>query len=123
MKKMMITLVLMMTIAVSASAMSYREARAAARMMTDRMAVELRLSHRQYDRVYEINLRYMDHPEMKDRAMSRVLTPHQFDRYMHHRHTLHAPALAHHRVHAPAPKHHRGQGPAAPKHVKLHHRR
>ncbi len=57
MKKMMFMAV-MMAIATTASAMSYSKARSEAFFLSDKMAYELRLSDRQYDAVYEINLDY-----------------------------------------------------------------
>ena len=58
---MMKRLILMvaMAIAFRATAMDRREARAEARYLTDRMAYELGLSPREYDRMYEINYRYL----------------------------------------------------------------
>ena len=104
MKKSLIIAILM-TIVISANAMSHREARIVARSMTDKMAYELRLTDRQYHAVYDINLRYIDNPVMKERALSRVLTAHQFEKYLHHR-RVHAHHIT--RVvprHAPAPHH------------------
>jgi hypothetical protein len=59
MKKMMIILAMMIAIATSASAMSYREARAHALFITDKMAFELDLTNDQYEAAYEINLDYL----------------------------------------------------------------
>lgn len=59
MKKMMFTLVAMLTIAVSANAMSYEQARNEALFLTDKMAYELNLSDAQYEAAYEINLDYL----------------------------------------------------------------
>ena len=58
MKKMMMT-ALLMTIAITASAMTYSEARMEALFLSDKMAYELDLSAPQYEAVYEINLDYM----------------------------------------------------------------
>ena len=58
MKKMMI-LVMMMTIAISASAMTYTKARYEALFLTDKMAYELNLTSTQLEAVYEINLDYL----------------------------------------------------------------
>ena len=58
MKKMMMT-ALLMTIAITASAMTYTEARMEALFLSDKMAYELDLSAPQYEAVYEINLDYM----------------------------------------------------------------
>ena len=54
MKKMM-TLVMMMTIAISATAMNYKAARDEALFLSDKMAYELGLTATQYEAVYEIN--------------------------------------------------------------------
>ena len=59
MKKMMMTLVAMLTIAVSAHAMSYEQARNEALFLTDKMAYELNLTDEQYEAAYEINLDYL----------------------------------------------------------------
>ena len=56
---MMFTLVAMLTIAVSANAMSYEQARNEALFLTDKMAYELNLSDAQYEAAYEINLDYL----------------------------------------------------------------
>ena len=59
MKKMMFTLIAMLTIAVQANAMSYEQARNEALFLTDKMAYELNLSDAQYEAAYEINLDYL----------------------------------------------------------------
>ena len=59
MKKMMMTLMAMMMITVSASAMSYEQARNEALFLTDKMAYELNLTDEQYEAAYEINLDYL----------------------------------------------------------------
>ena len=59
MKKMLFTLVAMLTIAVSANAMSYEQARREALFLTDKMAYELNLTDAQYEAAYEINLDYL----------------------------------------------------------------
>ena len=59
MKKMMFTLFAMLTIAASASAMSYEQARNEALFLTDKMAYELNLTDAQYEAAYEINLDYL----------------------------------------------------------------
>lgn len=59
MKKMMFTLIAMLTIAASASAMSYEQAREEALFLTDKMAYELNLSDAQYEACFEINLDYL----------------------------------------------------------------
>ena len=59
MKKMMFTLIAMLTIAASANAMSYEQARNEALFLTDKMAYELNLSDAQYEAAYEINLDYL----------------------------------------------------------------
>ncbi|MBR1400236.1 MAG: hypothetical protein IJ604_02990 [Prevotella sp.] len=94
MKRNLIIAVLM-TIVVSANAMTSREARVFARTITDKMAYELRLTDRQYREVYKINLRYIDNPVAKNRKMAQVLTMHQYDKYLRmygsHVHVMHHP--------------------------------
>ena len=59
MKKMLFTLVSMLTIAAAANAMPYEQARREALFLTDKMAYELNLSDAQYEAAYEINLDYL----------------------------------------------------------------
>ncbi len=59
MKRMIMTIMAILTIAVSAGAMSYEQARREALFLTDKMAYELNLDDRQYDAAYEINLDYL----------------------------------------------------------------
>ena len=56
MKKIIMTLVAMLTIAASGKAMSYEQARNEALFLTDKMAYELNLTDEQYEAAYEINL-------------------------------------------------------------------
>ncbi len=92
MKKMM-TLVMMMTIAISATAMSYSAARNEALFLSDKMAYELGLSNTQYEAVYEINLDYLLNVdtradvfgfwwEVRNRDLGYVLSLWQYDLYM-----------------------------------------
>ena len=115
MKKYMM-IALLMTIAIAANAMSRRDAYREARLVTDRMAVELRLTNRQCREVFDINLRFIDNPVAKDRALRHVLTARQFEKYMHMRH--HGHHMLH--GHGPAPKphhaHHNGHA-----HPRGHH--
>ena len=59
MKKLIFTLAALFFISVSASAMSYRQARQQALFLTDKMAYELNLTDDQYEAAYEINLDYL----------------------------------------------------------------
>ena len=59
MKKMIFTLVALLTMSVSANAMSYEQARNEALFLTDKMAYELNLTDAQYEAAYEINLDYL----------------------------------------------------------------
>jgi len=59
MKRVMIILTVMLAISSSVNAIGYREARIEARYLTDKMAYELGLSAREYDRVYRANLEYL----------------------------------------------------------------
>jgi hypothetical protein len=59
MKRMMMTIVATLMMAVQASAMSYTQAQREALFLTDKMAYELNLTQEQYDAAYEINLDYL----------------------------------------------------------------
>lgn len=59
MKKVIMTILVMMTIFISAKAMSYEQARREALFLTDKMAYELNLTDSQYDAAYEVNLDYL----------------------------------------------------------------
>lgn len=59
MKKMLFALMMMLTATLSASAMSYEQARNEALFLTDKMAYELNLTDAQYEAAYEINLDYL----------------------------------------------------------------
>ena len=58
-KRMIFALVTMLTFSLSASAMSYEQARNEALFLTDKMAYELNLTDAQYEAAYEINLDYL----------------------------------------------------------------
>ena len=92
MKKMM-TMVMMMTIAISAAAMPYNTARNEALFLSDKMAYELGLTATQYEAVYEINLDYLLNIdtradvfgfwwEVRNRDLRYVLSTWQYDRFM-----------------------------------------
>ena len=59
MKKYIIALMALFTIATSAHSMSYEQARAQALFLTDKMAYELNLTEEQYEAAFEINLDYL----------------------------------------------------------------
>lgn len=59
MKKMILALVALITMTVSAQAMSYEQAKDQALFLTDKMAYELNLTDEQYEAAYEINLDYL----------------------------------------------------------------
>ena len=59
MKKIMMTMAMIVTIATSATAMTFNEARDHALFLTDKMAYELGLSPTQINNVYEINYDYI----------------------------------------------------------------
>ena len=91
MKKMMF-LAMMMTIAISASAMTYNEAHNEALFLSDKMAYELGLTEAQYEEVYRINLDYLMsiNPRadvygtwwnVRNHDLRMVLSPAQFHRY------------------------------------------
>ena len=58
MKKLLFAL-MMLTVTISANAMSYEQARREALFLTDKMAYELNLTDEQYEAAYEINLDYL----------------------------------------------------------------
>ena len=59
MKKIMFTLIALLTMSAAANAMSYEQARNEALFLTDKMAYELDLTDEQYEAAYEINLDYL----------------------------------------------------------------
>ena len=59
MKKFILALTALLTMTVSANAMSYEQAREQALFLTDKMAYELNLIEDQYEAAYEINLDYL----------------------------------------------------------------
>ena len=59
MKRLLLIVAASVAIALSANAMSYQQACEEARYLTDKMAYELGLSPREYDRVYRTNLEYL----------------------------------------------------------------
>lgn len=59
MKKIFLTLAVMLTTLVSANAMSYEQARDQALFLTDKMAYELDLNEEQYEAAFEVNLDYL----------------------------------------------------------------
>lgn len=92
MKRLMMSLVLMVTIVASAAAMSFSKARKEALFLSDKMAYELNLSLSQYEAVYEINLDYMlglnNQVDLdgvywmrRNADLRYVLSPWQWDRY------------------------------------------
>jgi hypothetical protein len=91
--KKMIFMAMMMTIAISAGAMTYNEARNEALFLSDKMAYELNLTEAQYEAVYEINLDYLmsvnsrydvSGPwwDRRNADLRYVLASWQYDRYM-----------------------------------------
>jgi len=59
MKRIILTMVVLLTVGVAANAMSYKSARDQALFLTDKMAYELGLTDDQYNACYEINLDYI----------------------------------------------------------------
>ena len=59
MKKIISTLIALLTLTAEAHAMSYEQAREEALFLTDKMAYELNLTDAQYEAAYEINLDYL----------------------------------------------------------------
>ena len=93
MKKMLLTLMAMVTMTISAQAMTFNEARREAFFLTDKMAYELNLSNAQYEAVYEINLDYLTalavsddifgfYWERRNEDLSFVLSSYQYRTFM-----------------------------------------
>ena len=91
--KKILTMVMMMTIAISAAAMPYNTARNEALFLSDKMAYELGLIATQYEAVYEINLDYLLNLDsradvfglwwdIRNRDLRYVLSTWQYDLYM-----------------------------------------
>ncbi len=59
MKKLLLSVIALFVLALSASAMSYEQARQQALFLTDKMAYELNLTEEQYRAAYEVNLDYL----------------------------------------------------------------
>ena len=90
--KKILTMVMMMTIAISAAAMPYNTARNEALFLSDKMAYELGLTATQYEAVYEINLDYLLNLDtradvfgfwwdVRNRDLRYVLSTWQYDRF------------------------------------------
>ena len=93
MKKLIFTLMAMVTMTTSAQAMTFRQAQQEALFLSDKMAYELNLSSQQYEAVYEINLNYMlalsvnddifgYYWERRNEDLSFVLSTYQYRNYM-----------------------------------------
>ena len=91
--KKILTMVMMMTIAISAAAMPYTAARNEALFLSDKMAYELGLTATQYEAVYEINLDYLLNLDsradvfglwwdIRNRDLRYVLSTWQYDRFL-----------------------------------------
>ena len=91
--KKIFTLAMIMTIAMSANAMSYNEAKKEALYLSDKMAYELNLTNDQYEDVYEINLDYLMSVNGRNDAYGKwwdrrntdlqyVLTAYQYNKYI-----------------------------------------
>ena len=106
MKRIMMTMMTAIMIAVSANAMSYNEARHEASIITNQMARELNLSSRQYNAVYEVNFNYLyNHSSRAE--LARILTPAQYRAFKASRHYHHHPIVTPARpAPRPIPAHH-----------------
>ena len=93
MKKIFLTLIAMVTMTISAQAMSFSQAQQEALYLSDKMAFELSLSNAQYEAVYEINLDYMMaltvsndiygvHWEHRNKDLSYVLSSYQYRTFL-----------------------------------------
>lgn len=108
---------LMLTMVASAVARPNYVIRSDARVMTNRMALNLHLSKHQASMVYGINLRYasaVDNPRnsvsywsgVRNQELRRVLTVHQYNRYRASSHAHWAPVHHHHHRPVVKPHHH-----------------
>lgn len=79
MKKIILTLTVMLTSFVSANAMSYEQAREQALFLTDKMAYELNLTEEQYEAAYEVNLDYLMGVNTVDDVFSEYWTRRNLD--------------------------------------------
>lgn len=123
MKRFIFTLTAVITMALSAQAMSYRQARSEALILTDRMAHELRLTPRQREAAFQANLSYLasvSHRDLYGRhwahrnaTLRHILDARQYRHYVATHH-LYRPAVA-----APV---HVAHHPAAPAHADRHAR-
>lgn len=59
MKRFILSMTMLLTVALSTMAMSYEQARERALFLTDKMAYELNLNDEQYEAAYEVNLDYL----------------------------------------------------------------
>ena len=59
MKRYILSIMAMMTMALTTNAMSFTQAQREALFLTDKMAYELNLTNEQYEAAYEINLDYL----------------------------------------------------------------
>lgn len=92
MKKFITALTALLTLTVTANAMSYTQAREQALFLTDKMAYELNFTEEQYDAAYEINLDYLmsvnnyndlygDYWRMRNLDLSYILLDWQYNAY------------------------------------------
>ena len=79
MKKILFSLAVMLTTVLSASAMSYDQARDQALFLTDKMAYELDLTEDQYEAAYEVNLDYLMSVESANDCFSDYWTHRNLD--------------------------------------------
>jgi len=93
MKRLILTMVVLLTVGVAANAMSYKSARDQALFLTDKMAYELDLTDDQYNACYEINLDYIMYINVYDdlfgtywtrrnTELQYVLSPAQYQAYI-----------------------------------------
>ena len=74
MKKILLTMALMVSIVTSAAAMTFNEAREHAMFLTDKMSYELGLSPTQLNNVYEINLDFVMAAAIRGERLSTCLS-------------------------------------------------
>jgi len=93
MRRLLMTMLVAMTVAIGAKAIGFEDARREARYLTDKMAYELGLSQSEYERIYRINLDYLTrvngyddlyatHWNARNSALQVVLTGRRWNAYI-----------------------------------------
>ena len=107
MKKFFTLAMMMITMTISANAMSYKTAKSEALFLSKKMASELKLTKSQYDDVYKINLDYLINADSRNDVngscwkrrnddLKHVLTAYQYEKYTKHNSFYHPLTLNKH---------------------------